>query len=129
MKKIIILLIVMLCILSVNAQQKYVLHSFDLDSLYKSYIPKVLETKNDYEFYHLMELFASSFKDLHTEVSYREGNAYKKYIPLVANYFGNDLYIVSSHTNPELPKILKISQEIDKEVEIAIKELQSQMKK
>jgi hypothetical protein len=86
---------------------------FDWDSLYRSFIPKVLGTNNDFEFYKQMELFASSLKDLHTQIYYRKGNQYKKYIPLLAKYFNNDLFIISSYNNEFLPpvgsKILKIN--------------------
>lgn len=68
---------------------------FDLDSLYQSYIPKVLATKTDYDFYDQMELFAASLKDLHSEVFYRMKGVYSNYYPLSAHYFGDSLYLVN----------------------------------
>lgn len=68
---------------------------FDLDSLYLSYIPKVLDTKTDYDFYDQMELFAASLKDLHSGAFYRMKGNYSNYIPLSARYFGDSLYIVN----------------------------------
>ena len=69
--------------------------SFNLDSLYQSYIPKVLDTKTDYDFYDQMELFAASLKDLHSGAFYRMKGTYSNYIPLSARYFGDSLYIVN----------------------------------
>ena len=69
---------------------------FDLDSLYQSYIPKVLDTKTDYEFYDRMEVFAASLKDLHSGVFYIMKSRYTDYIPLSAHYFGDSLYIVNA---------------------------------
>jgi carboxyl-terminal processing protease len=69
--------------------------SFDLDSLYQSYIPKVLDTKTDYDFYDQMELFAASLKDLHSGAFYRMKGKYSSYFPLEARYFGDSLYIVN----------------------------------
>ncbi|WP_171805043.1 S41 family peptidase [Paludibacter propionicigenes] len=68
---------------------------FDLDSLYQSYIPKVLATHTDYDFYDQMELFAANLKDLHSEVFYRMKGIYSNYYPLSARYFGDSLYIVN----------------------------------
>jgi hypothetical protein len=67
---------------------------FDLDSLYKAFIPKVLETKNNYEFYDQMQLFAGCFKDGHTNVSYNKKGVYTDYIAMSARYFDNELYII-----------------------------------
>ena len=86
---------------------------FNWDSLYTAYIPKVINTKNDFEFYRQMELFACSLKDLHTGSYYENESDYTKFIPMTAKYFGNDLYIVSSYSKADLPpvksKILKIN--------------------
>ncbi|WP_350286443.1 S41 family peptidase [uncultured Croceitalea sp.] len=38
------------------------------DALYKAYIPKVQETKNDYEYYRLLQKFCAFLKDGHTNV-------------------------------------------------------------
>jgi len=40
----------------------------DIDSLYRTYIPKIRNTKNDYEFYQSLKAFAASFHDGHTAV-------------------------------------------------------------
>jgi hypothetical protein len=87
---------------------------FDLDSLYKAYIPKVLTTTNDYEFYEVMGLFSGSFHDGHTQVYYSEGNAYTDYISMSVRYFNDELYIISvreslSMTFPVGSKILEIN--------------------
>ena len=68
---------------------------FDLDSLYQSYIPKVLATHTDYDFYDQMELFAANLKDLHSGVFYISKGIYTNYYPLSARYFGDSLYIVN----------------------------------
>ncbi len=88
--------------------------TFDLDSLYQSYIPKVLDTKTDYEFYDKMELFAASLKDLHSCALYRMKGRYTDYIPLSARYFGDSLYIVNAREDlvkkyPLGSQILKIN--------------------
>ena len=87
---------------------------FDLDSLYKSYIPKILATTNDYEFYDQMKLFATTFKDGHTNAYYNNKGTYTDYIDVVAKYFGNDLYIISAREDieKEIPvgsKILEVN--------------------
>lgn len=69
--------------------------SFNIDSLYRSYIPKVIAAKNDFEFYDLLEVFAAAFQDLHTSVYYRLKSNYTNFIGLGCNYFGNDLKITS----------------------------------
>jgi carboxyl-terminal processing protease len=87
---------------------------FNIDSLYKAYIPKVEATKNDYEFYDLMKLFVGSFKDGHTNVSYNNEYPYIDYINITAGYFGEDLYLVRvrsdlAKTFPVGSKIVKIN--------------------
>lgn len=42
------------------------------DSLYRAYIPKVQETKNDYEYYRLLQRFCAFLKDGHTNVYFSE---------------------------------------------------------
>ncbi|MDR0691939.1 MAG: hypothetical protein LBF69_02740 [Prevotellaceae bacterium] len=88
--------------------------NFDLDSLYKTFIPKVLATTNDYEFYDVMQLFAGSFHDGHTQVYYSEGSAYTDYIGMLARYFNDELYIINvneslSVTFPVGSKIVEIN--------------------
>jgi hypothetical protein len=88
--------------------------SFDMDSLYQVYIPKILSTTNDYDFYDQMTLFAACLKDLHTEISYKNRSVYTDYIPLSAQYFGNDLFIVRTRESladifPAGSKIIKVN--------------------
>jgi C-terminal processing protease CtpA/Prc len=73
--------------------------NFDLDSLYRTYIPKILATTNDYEFYEVMGLFAGSFHDGHTQVYYSEGSAYTDYVPMLARYFDDELRIIHVKEN------------------------------
>jgi hypothetical protein len=67
---------------------------FDLDSLYKTFIPKVLATTNDYEFYDVMKLFAGCFHDGHTQVYYLE-DSYTDYVPMLARYFDDELRVIN----------------------------------
>ncbi|MDR1984928.1 MAG: hypothetical protein LBQ28_08915 [Prevotellaceae bacterium] len=67
---------------------------FDLDSLYKAYIPKALATNNDYEFYDVMKLFAGSLHDGHTNINYNDGSPYTDYISMSVRYFNDELYII-----------------------------------
>lgn len=67
---------------------------FDIDSLYQSFIPKVLATTNDYEFYDQMKLFALKFKDGHTNVYFNDAGKYIDYIAVSAKYFDDELYVV-----------------------------------
>lgn len=83
---------------------------FDLDSLYQSYIPKVLATNTDYDFYDQMELFSASLKDLHSGVFYKMKGKYSSYFPLTARYFGDNLYIVN--VREDLSKQIPLGSEI-----------------
>jgi hypothetical protein len=88
--------------------------AFDLDSLYKSYVPKVLATTNDYEFYNVMGLFAGSFRDGHTQVYYSDGSQYTDYVPMTIRYFNDELYIINvveslANTFPVGSKIMEIN--------------------
>ena len=87
---------------------------FDLDSLYNSYISKILATTNDYEFYDQMKLFASSFKDGHTNVVYNNSGTYTDYIAVSAKYFDDGLYIIRAREDivrniPIGSKILEVN--------------------
>jgi hypothetical protein len=44
---------------------------FNLDSLYKSFIPKVLATHNDFEYFKTLQQFMASLHDGHSEVVWR----------------------------------------------------------
>lgn len=72
---------------------------FDIDSLYLAFIPKILDSKNDYEFYDQMELFAASLKDLHSGIYYSKKGVYGDYIPLTVHYFGDSLRIVNGRAD------------------------------
>jgi hypothetical protein len=72
---------------------------FDLDSLYKTFIPKTLATANDYEFYDVMKLFAGSLHDGHTNINYNNDYQYVDYIPMLVRYFNKDLYTIHIKEN------------------------------
>ena len=87
---------------------------FDIDSLYKSYIPKVLTTENDLEFYNVLQLFAGNLKDGHTNIYFNDFGKYTDYIPMGVRYFDDELYIISTCENlvekfPIGSKILEIN--------------------
>lgn len=72
---------------------------FDLDSLYKSYIPLVLTTKNDFEYYRTLQKFMARMHDGHTQVS-GEFGAYTDYFPLRFMDFNKKVYITSVRKIP-----------------------------
>lgn len=74
--------------------------NFDLDSLYKSYIPSVLAAKNDFEYCRTLQKFMASMHDGHTEV---RGDFYvfKDYLPLRIMDFNKKIYITSLRKTPE----------------------------
>jgi hypothetical protein len=67
---------------------------FDLDSLYKSYIPLVLATKNDYEYSRTLQKFMASMHDGHTQV-WGDFGSYFDYIPIHFQDFNKTVYITS----------------------------------
>jgi len=68
--------------------------TFDLDSLYKTLIPEVLSSANDYEYYQILSKFAASLKDGHTQVSDRgQFYPFTDYIPLSLQDFNGKIYI------------------------------------
>jgi carboxyl-terminal processing protease len=70
--------------------------TFDVDSLYKAYIPKALESKNDYEYYKILQEFTASMKDGHTQVSDRgQFYPFTDYIPISLQDFNQKIYITS----------------------------------
>jgi hypothetical protein len=89
--------------------------TFDWDSLYKSYIPLILETKNDLEYSEIMSKFVSSLQDGHT--SFRPKNykyPYCDFIPMTVKFFEDTLQIVTVRTIfadifPLGSKIIKIN--------------------
>jgi carboxyl-terminal processing protease len=70
--------------------------TFDFDSLYKAFIPQVLATKNDYEFYATLKKFLAFLRDGHTQVS-DNGQFYRymDYVPVTFRDFDKRVYIVS----------------------------------
>ena len=74
---------------------------FDLDSLYKSFIPLVLATNNDFEYYRTLQKFMANLHDGHSEVV---GNfySYTDYFPILLKDFNKKVYITSVRKIPEL---------------------------
>ena len=72
---------------------------FNLDSLYKSYIPYVLNTKIDYEYYKTLRKFMALMHDGHTE-AYGNFGAFQDYVPLLLRDFNKKIYIVSLTKKP-----------------------------
>ena len=83
---------------------------FDIDSLYKKFMPKVLATKNDYEYQKQIALFIGKFKDGHTTVGFSGLGRYTDYISMETRYFDNELYIVCARE--DLAKIYPIGSKI-----------------
>jgi len=77
--------------------------NFNIDSLYRSFIPQVLSTKNDYQYYHLLAKFTASFKDGHTDISDNgQFQFYKDFIPLSFDNFDEKIYITYVRKNAGL---------------------------
>jgi C-terminal processing protease CtpA/Prc len=76
---------------------------FDLDSLYKTLIPEVVETQSDYEYYQVLKKFTATLKDGHTQV-YDRGQfyAFTDYIPITLQDFNNKIYITHVRKNANL---------------------------
>jgi len=77
--------------------------AFDLDSIYRSYIPLVLASRNDYEYYRLLKKFMASLHDGHSEV-YDNGQFYQymDYIPVSLQDFNRKVYITAVRKVPGL---------------------------
>jgi C-terminal processing protease CtpA/Prc len=73
---------------------------FNLDSLYKSFIPKVLATQNDFEYFKTLQQFMASLHDGHSEVVWRT-SPYSDYIPMILDDFNKKVYITSVRKIPE----------------------------
>lgn len=77
--------------------------TFSWDSLYKTFIPRIAETKNDYDFFRTLQQFSASLSDGHTQVS---DNGYfskfKDYIPITLREFNQKVYIVSIRKGSQL---------------------------
>lgn len=76
---------------------------FNFDSLYKSFIPLVLATNNDYEYYQVLRKFMANLHDGHSEVSDNgQFYPYTDYIPISLQDFNKRIYITSVRKTPEL---------------------------
>jgi hypothetical protein len=73
---------------------------FNLDSLYKSLIPKALASRNDFDYYKILEQFMACLHDGHSEVYYRI-SPYADYIPMTLDDFNRKIYITSVRMIPE----------------------------
>ena len=70
--------------------------NFNLDSIYQIYISKVLNTKNDYEYYQELKRFSALFKDGHTQVvDNGQFNVFRDYIGATFIGFGKDIFLVN----------------------------------
>jgi len=68
---------------------------FDWDSLYKSFIPRVLDTRNDFEFYRELKAFASQLSDGHTAIyDNSQFSFFCDYIPVLLTHVNKSIYIV-----------------------------------
>ncbi|MDR0603333.1 MAG: hypothetical protein LBG80_03410 [Bacteroidales bacterium] len=89
--------------------------TFDWDSLYQTYIPLVMETKNNVEFDELMQKFVGSLQDGHTNYQGSHYHyPYTDYIGISVRYFNDTLRIVTVDTTlvntfPVGSKIIKIN--------------------
>jgi carboxyl-terminal processing protease len=72
---------------------------FNLDSLYKSFIPLVLNSKNDFEYYKILQKFMASMHDGHSEV-YGNFYPYTDYVPVLFKDFNKKVYVVSVLKKP-----------------------------
>jgi len=76
---------------------------FNLDSLYKTYIPKVLATENDFEYYRVLQNFLASLNDAHSQVvDNGQFYPYTDYIPMSLKDFNKKVYITRVRKTPEL---------------------------
>jgi hypothetical protein len=86
--------------------------NFDFDSLYNTYIPIVLNTKNDIEYYNTLKRLTATLKDGHTQVV-DDYFIYKGAYPEEFKFFGEELYVISTFDNdkfiPLKSKVLKIN--------------------
>ncbi|MDR1112551.1 MAG: hypothetical protein LBL18_02170 [Bacteroidales bacterium] len=69
--------------------------TFDWDSLYKSYIPVMMQSKNDLDYSELMNKFIGSLQDAHsTFASVNYHYPYCDYLGMMVKYFDDTLRIV-----------------------------------
>jgi carboxyl-terminal processing protease len=88
---------------------------FDWDTLYKRSIIEILKTKNDDEYFRILQKFYAKLKDGHTQIQRPSSlRVYYDYIPINIDVFEKQLYITSIRKGNELDstflhaKILKI---------------------
>lgn len=76
--------------------------TLNFDSLYKAYIPEVIATRNDYDYYKVLKRFVANLHDGHTEV-FDNGQfyLYTDYIPLLFQDFNKKVYIACVRKMPE----------------------------
>lgn len=74
--------------------------NFDLDSLYKSFISKALNTQNDFDYFKVLEMFIANLHDGHSEVYWRT-SPFTDYIPITLEDFDKKVYITSIRKSPE----------------------------
>lgn len=85
------------------------------DEVYKSYIPQVLETSNDYEYYQVLERFLATLGDGHSRVVYPEQviNKYVGSLPIVMEYIEGRYIVTNSYntqnTIPKWSEVLSIN--------------------
>lgn len=74
----------------------------NLDSLYKSFIPLVQATKNDYEYYQVLRQFMANLNDGHSQVSDNgQFYPYTDYIPISLQDFNKKVYITAVRKIPD----------------------------
>ena len=77
--------------------------NFDLDSLYKTLIPEVIASKNDYEYYQVLRKFTATLKDGHTQVTDRgQFYPFTDYIPISLQDFNKKIFIAHVRKNANL---------------------------
>lgn len=87
----------------------------DFDALYKLYLTKVINAKNDYEYYRVLKQFCAYLKDGHTNVMYPKYINDALYYPRIkTERFGDKIYIINigkSYENkiPKGSEIIKIN--------------------
>lgn len=68
---------------------------FDWDSLYNSYIPLVLNSKTDYDYYQILKSFAAYLNDGHTAVyNNSQFSIYFDYVPVTLTHINGKVYIL-----------------------------------
>lgn len=75
--------------------------TFDVDSLYRATMQRVLETKDDFEFYDELQRFMASFNDGHTQLicGTDEWDLSSDYTPYSTALFGDKIYFTDYRLN------------------------------